>query len=396
MKKSILLLSLILFAVIGVAVIGLRAQPYMITATNYASGFFGVVPDENGQPLAVGSVIHFIWDAAGDGMDDPSTQPGSMGLPTDDDVLMGSGQVGLTGGAPSAGTFVVPGTTAEAGGWCYVRAFHAATPVQGTYYSESVNLYATAPMSSPTIYGVQFPASMTKRLGTNAPVTISLTPQNPPITLPSGGGNFQYALDLHNAGTQPYTYDLWIDVVLPNGSVYGPLLVRLDLNMPGQTTWTRAMSQAVPAGAPAGLYLYRCHIGDQQTGQVLHEDAFPFQKQGTSSGNGLAAGEIGWQVAGWDDNDLLKAVPEVFFLSPPYPNPFNPAAQLQFGLPQAAEVRIDVYNILGSRVTTLLHKNLDAGYHTLTWNAGNIASGLYLVQMKAGGYIYTEKALLMK
>jgi len=65
-------------------------------------------------------------------------------------------------------------------------------------------------------------------------------------------------------------------------------------------------------------------------------------------------------------------------------------------LPQSSEVRIDVYNILGSRVTTLLHKNLDAGYHTLTWDAGQIASGLYLVQMKAGGFIYTEKALLLK
>lgn len=391
MKKFVLLLTLVMLAVIG-----LQAQPYMITATNYASGFFGVVADENGQPLSVGSTIHLIWDAAGDGMDDPSTQAGSMGLPTDDDLLMGSGQIGVTGGAPSAGTFVLPGSAAEAGGWCYLRAFHAATPIQGSYYSESVSLYTIPAMASPTIYGIQFPAAMTKVLGDIAPVTVSLTPRNPPISIPAAGGNFRYTLELHNATTLPIAFDLWIDMVLPDGSVYGPIITRANLNLPGQTTLTRAMTQAIPAGAPAGLYLYRCHIGDQHAGQVLHEDAFPFQKLGTSSNQGWAANEIGWEVTGWEDNLSWLAIPEVFFLSAPYPNPFNPATQLQFGLPQSSEVRIDVYNILGSRVTTLLHKNLDAGYHTLTWDAGQIASGLYLVQMKAGGFIYTEKALLLK
>lgn len=391
MKRFVLLLILVLPVFIG-----LQAQPYMITATNYASGFFGVVADENGQPLEIGSAIHLIWDAAGDGMDDPSTQAGSMGLPTDDDVLMGSGQIGVTGGAPSAGTFVLPGSAAEGGGWCYLRAFHAATPVQGSYYSESVSLYAIPAMASPTIYGVQFPTTMIKVLGDVAPVTVTLNPENTPITIPATGGNFRYGLELHNTTNQPVTYDLWIDMVLPNGSVFGPILTRARLNMPGQATWTRAMIQAIPAGAPAGIYLYRCHIGDQRTGEILHEDSFPFQKEGTSSNFGIAANELGWQLDGWEDNLGWKAIPEVFFLSAPYPNPFNPATQLQFGLPQSSEVRIDVYNILGSRVTTLLHKNLDAGYHTLTWDASQIASGLYLVQMKAGGFIYTEKALLLK
>jgi len=390
-KKILVFLPLLLSLVIG-----LQAQPYMITATNYASGLFGVVADENGQPLAVGSVIHLIYDSAGDGADDPSLQPGSMGMPTGDDVLMGAAQIGVTGGAPSAGTFVLPGTAAEASGWCYLRAFHAATPAQGTYYSESVAEYAIPPLATPTLYGVQFPSAMTRSLGDSPAVTVTLTPQNPPLMIPQGGGNFQYTLVLHNTTTQPVTYDLWVDAVLPNGSVYGPILTRSNLNMPGQVTWTRQMTQAVPAGAPAGVYLYRCRIGDQETGLIMHEDSFPFQKQGAGSGESFPQSGAGWQTSGWEDGLLTVPIPDVYFLSPPYPNPFNPAAQIQFGLPQASNVRIDVYNILGSRVTTLLNDNLDAGYHSVIWDASTIASGLYLVQMKAGGFVYTEKALLLK
>jgi flagellar hook assembly protein FlgD len=65
-------------------------------------------------------------------------------------------------------------------------------------------------------------------------------------------------------------------------------------------------------------------------------------------------------------------------------------------LPEAADVRIDVYNILGSRVTTLVDRKLEAGYHQVIWDAPNVASGLYLVQMKAGGFVHTRKAFLLK
>jgi len=391
-RKFLFLVPLVLLALIG-----LKAEPYMITATNYASGFFGVVTDESGQPLEVGSTVHLVWDSAGDGMDDPSTQAGSYGQPTGDDVLMGVGQVGSTGGAPSAGNFVVPGTVSAAAGFCYLRAFHAPAPQQGTWFSESLSQYALPAMTSPVIYGVQFPAVMNRQLGSVPGVVVAMTPTNPPLTIGPTGGNFQYTIEIQNTTAQPINYDLWIDAILPNGSVYGPIFTRPNLTMPGQTTWTRQMTQAVPAGAPPGVYQYQAHAGNMQTGAVIHQDGFPFQKQGAGGLDGLPPDAAGWQTTGWEGGSTAEvAIPDVFFLSPPYPNPFNPVAQIQFGLPQASEVQIDVYNILGSRVTTLLSERLEAGYHQVVWDAGRYASGLYLVKMKAGGFIHTEKAMLVK
>ena len=149
------------------------------------SGVFGVIADENGQPLATGSVVHLIWDSAGDGMDAPSTEPGSLGMPTDDDILIGVCEVGYTGGAPSSGNFVLPGTAPAEGGWCYLRAFNASVPMAGTWYSESNAIYNIPPMEDPIIYGIQFPATMTEILGDTPAITVSATPDNPPIIIPA-------------------------------------------------------------------------------------------------------------------------------------------------------------------------------------------------------------------
>jgi hypothetical protein len=397
MKKLAFPLIVLLVFLLGFKVLGLQAQPYLVTATNYASGFFGVVADENGQPLATGSLMQMIWDASGDGMNDPSTLPGSWGAPTGDDVLLGTCLVGVTGGAPSAGTFVLPGNVSATGGLCYLRAFHAATPVQGSHFSESVTEYGLPPLTSPTIYGIQFPSQMYRVLGSNPVVTVNLTPTNPPIIINPSGGSFQFTAQAHNTTTQTQTTDVWADMMLPNGSLYGPIFNRLNVNLPAGSTITRQMTQAVPANSPPGVYSYRVHVGDFETVQTVHQDAFPFVKQGAGGPGGLPEDYVGWETTGWEGGNLLLApVPEVFFLGSPYPNPFNPTAQFQFGLPVGSQVRIDVYNILGSRVTTLVDKRLDAGYHNLTWNAQGIASGLYLVQMKAGGFVYTQKALLVK
>lgn len=373
--------------------ISLNAQPYMVTATNYAAGFFGVVADENGQPLETESVIHLVWDSAGDGMDEPDNN----GMPIDDDVLIGTCQVGITGGAPSDGTFILPGTAPDGGGWCYLRAFHAVTPEPGTYYSESITQYSLPEMADPVLYGIQFPDVMTQSLGDTQALTVTLTPVDPPIVLPASGGSFDYQVEIVNNMQDPVDYDVWVDLILPNGTLYGPLISRTDLTMPVGGTLSRQMTQSVPGGAPEGVYMYVVHTGDFVTSTIIHEDSFPFEKDGAVGSDGLLSGMQGWMTDGWDGGEFVAvAVPDVYFLAPPFPNPFNPSTSLQFGLPEAANVRIDVYNILGSRVTTLIDQTLNAGYHSVVWSAPNIASGLYLVQMKAGGYVHTNKAFLLK
>jgi len=89
-------------------------------------------------------------------------------------------------------------------------------------------------------------------------------------------------------------------------------------------------------------------------------------------------------------------VPTQFELSQNYPNPFNPTTTIKFALPKASEVHLVVYDILGRIVTTLVNGNLNAGYHTINFNASNFASGVYFYSIKAGDFTSVKKLMLLK
>ena len=93
-------------------------------------------------------------------------------------------------------------------------------------------------------------------------------------------------------------------------------------------------------------------------------------------------------------NSLL--LPKEFTLSPAYPNPFNPVTNIRFSLPIDSEVSLSIYNLQGREVSTLIDANLDAGYHSVIWNADNNASGVYFVKMVAGDFVNTQKLILVK
>jgi hypothetical protein len=79
-----------------------------------------------------------------------------------------------------------------------------------------------------------------------------------------------------------------------------------------------------------------------------------------------------------------------------YPNPFNPTTQIQFSLPQASEVQLKVYDILGREVQTLIDGRRSAGRYTTSFNAGELTSGMYIYRLKAGSTTITRKMTLIK
>ncbi|UCC43526.1 MAG: S8 family peptidase [Candidatus Zixiibacteriota bacterium] len=89
-------------------------------------------------------------------------------------------------------------------------------------------------------------------------------------------------------------------------------------------------------------------------------------------------------------------LPDDYFLAQNYPNPFNPVATIAFGLPTASEVKLEVYNVLGRKVTTIIDGRLEAGYHSVQWDATSVASGLYFYRMTAGEFVEARKMLLLK
>ena len=104
-------------------------------------------------------------------------------------------------------------------------------------------------------------------------------------------------------------------------------------------------------------------------------------------------------AADWHGSEIMVnslLLPKDFTLSPAYPNPFNPVTNIRFSLPIDSEVSVSIYNLQGREVTTLIDANMDAGYHSVVWNADSYSSGVYFVKMVAGEFVNTQKLMLVK
>jgi hypothetical protein len=92
----------------------------------------------------------------------------------------------------------------------------------------------------------------------------------------------------------------------------------------------------------------------------------------------------------------MPDLPTEFTLDQNYPNPFNPTTTIRFGLPESADVSLEVYSVLGQKVMTLVNENRSAGWHTVTLNATDLSSGVYVYRIQAGGMVQTKKLMLVK
>ena len=100
--------------------------------------------------------------------------------------------------------------------------------------------------------------------------------------------------------------------------------------------------------------------------------------------------------------DESLAIPTQFALHQNYPNPFNPSTQISFDVPEGSElVRLNIYNILGKKVSTLLNNVMSPGMHKIEWNAkdneGNpVASGIYFYELSSSSFTARKKMLLIR
>jgi hypothetical protein len=102
------------------------------------------------------------------------------------------------------------------------------------------------------------------------------------------------------------------------------------------------------------------------------------------------------------DNSVFSDIlPVSFQLYHNYPNPFNPVTTIRYDLPDASQVKLEVYNVLGQRVATLVDESQEAGQHQVDWNSVDsdgrpVASGIYFYRLTADEYIETKKMMLLK
>jgi hypothetical protein len=93
--------------------------------------------------------------------------------------------------------------------------------------------------------------------------------------------------------------------------------------------------------------------------------------------------------------------PATLFLAAPYPNPFNPLVNLDYSLPTAGKVRLDIFNVRGERIRRLVDETIPAGSHRIQWNGDDdhgvrMGAGVYFVRMRQGASIITRKVLMLK
>lgn len=98
----------------------------------------------------------------------------------------------------------------------------------------------------------------------------------------------------------------------------------------------------------------------------------------------------------WTPVDLPDGLPEVYVLYQNYPNPFNASTKISFALPEDCCVKLEVFNVLGQRVALLDQGDFRSDFYTVNWQAGGLASGVYLYRLTAGSFVQTRKMLLLK
>lgn len=93
---------------------------------------------------------------------------------------------------------------------------------------------------------------------------------------------------------------------------------------------------------------------------------------------------------------VSSEIPEKFHLSQNYPNPFNPSTTIQFSIPEQSFVRLEIFNSLGEKVSTLVSEEINAGNYKYDLNAENLSSGVYLYKMQTANFSTSKKMILIK
>jgi len=93
---------------------------------------------------------------------------------------------------------------------------------------------------------------------------------------------------------------------------------------------------------------------------------------------------------------VIDAVPTGLTLAQNFPNPFNPATRLTFTIPVSGQVSLKVYDMLGRQVSVLVAGYLKAGTHEVSFDAGNLPSGIYFCRLQAGSETRIRQMILVR
>ena len=211
------------------------------------------------------------------------------------------------------------------------------------------------------------------------------------------------------------TYDVWVNfwgypIVTANWRItagLSPNSMKLFRSMACQQVEAEDYASAPVVTGSGNTFLYQAYLGRVQVsgGSTLNvfvdDSAYRINTASPSlQGDVNRTWYDGISFAGVNTGpsnvSAEKALPGEFNLSQNFPNPFNPSTTIEYALPKASYVELKVYNLLGQEIATLVHSEMTAGVHSVTWNARNVTSGVYFYKMTAGNFSRLNKMLLIK
>jgi hypothetical protein len=150
-----------------------------------------------------------------------------------------------------------------------------------------------------------------------------------------------------------------------------------------------------------GTLLKGCPIIDSTSTRVIQGQfgLYSFQQSATglaSYFDNISVKSLSAATAVEDQHKFSSSIPTEFSVQQNYPNPFNPTTKISFGLPATGNVDLRVYDMLGREVAVLATGTQLAGFHTVTFNAAGLSSGIYFYRLTTATFSETKKMLLVK
>ncbi|MEX0721466.1 MAG: T9SS type A sorting domain-containing protein [Balneolaceae bacterium] len=177
---------------------------------------------------------------------------------------------------------------------------------------------------------------------------------------------------------------------IPNDSFINALLV-IDNDSPGST------DQIILIATSSGIYKSNSETMNFEFVSDIKGNSFAWNETEKVV---IVGYEKGIHFLTLENGNLVstenESIPDGFFLNQNYPNPFNPTTNINFELPKASEVRLEVYDMVGRKVASLVNERKAAGRYTVRFEAGNLSSGMYIYRIDAGNFVQTRKLMLIK
>jgi outer membrane protein assembly factor BamB len=284
----------------------------------------------------------------------------------------------------------------DANGTIYVGSsddmLHAVNPdgtVKWTFLTGNNVVSTPAPGESKVLY---FGSQDGNFYALGPKVAVFATTEGP--TVPQGGV-LETSIQLLNNTAEWQTFYLAAWVTVP-GLGERMVLKPTELKIMPKGTMTGIIAHDVPPVAPVGSYVYTAKIGTSLEDMWDH-DSFDFEVV-----EGAKTGTTGWQVVEFtiEGKNMLSRLaadlPTKFTGLSNSPNPFNVSSVISYDLETSGRVTIEVYDLLGRKVTTLVDGRQEAGVHSVNWDASELASGVYFYKLTAGDFTETKRTTLLK